>query len=146
MDLKEILSRMFHSYFIILTGTLTAAAVFCSIFANDAAFGVDMFWKMLLLALLTDLPLLLFYSRKEISNKGWIAREILHFGVIIAILLYFGYTWEWIEPSFLQTGIFIALVVGVYAAVRVIVFQLDKKTAEQLNKGIKKYNETRTRE
>lgn len=141
MDMKVLIKAMIYSFFVITTGIVASVATFCFVFTRNATFGVGIFWKILLLAVLTTLPHLIFYSPKELNKKDWLVREVIHITVLISILIYFGHTWEWIEignPK--QIGFFIFLILAVYSVVKLHAFQSDRKIAHQLNIGLKKYN------
>jgi hypothetical protein len=142
MEIKGLINVMVKTFFIATVGIIVSVAVFCSVFSKDATFGVSIFWQILLLAVLTTLPSLVFFSSKELSKKGWLVREGIHLVVLISILLYLGCTWGWIAISKpIQIAFYLFLIIVVYLAVKLLVFQNDKKVANQLNIGLKKYND-----
>ncbi|MEN6351686.1 MAG: DUF3021 family protein [Syntrophomonas sp.] len=144
MDIKSLINVMVKIFFIVTAGIVVAVAVFCSVFAKDATFGVNIFWRILLLAALTTLPSLVLYSPRELSKKGLLVRQAIHLPVLISILFYLGYIWGWIalsKPT--QLAFYLLLIIVVYLAVKLLVFQNDKKVAKQLNLGLKKYNEAK---
>lgn len=141
MEIKTLINGMVRSFFIITVGIIVSVAVFCSIFSRDATFGVSIFWQILLLAVLTTLPSLVFFSSKELSKKGWLVREGIHLVVLISILIYSGYIWGWIAITKpIQIAFYLFLITVVYLAVKLLAFRNDKKVADQLNVGLKKYN------
>lgn len=141
MPLKELLCLMKNAFFVITAGVVLAAGTFCSVFARDAHFGIEIFWQVLLLAVLTTLPFFIFYSKKELGKKAWIARVAIHGTVLVAIILCCGVLWDWIEvTNIAQLAFYIALIAVVYALVLLFALQRDKKTARALNSGLEKYN------
>ncbi|MGE5390324.1 MAG: DUF3021 family protein [Deltaproteobacteria bacterium] len=142
MELKDLLNVMIKTFFIVTTGTVLSVAVFCSVFSKDAVFTVYIFWQILLLAVLTTLPSLVFFSPKELSKKGWLVREAIHLAVLIIILFYLGYIWGWIAASKpMQLALYLFLIIMVYLVVKLFVHQSDKRVANQLNTGLNKYND-----
>lgn len=142
MEIKSLIHAMAKTFFIVTAGLVGSIAVFCSIFARDAAFGVNIFWRILLLAALTTLPSLVLYSPKELSKKEVLVRQAIHLAILLSILLYLGYVWDWVVMSQpIQLAFYLFLIIIVYLAVKLLVFQRDKKVADQLNIGLKKYNQ-----
>ena len=134
MNLNETLKAMLRSYFIITTGIVISMYVFCLIFTPEAGFKLRDIGDILLLALLTDLPQLIFLSKGELSRKQLLVRKLLHLCVLITIVLYCANAWDWLSiKSASQVLVFVLLVLGVYAAVFSTSVYYDKKLAEQLN-------------
>lgn len=139
MELKTLINVMVKSFFIITVGILVSVAVFCSAFFRNATFEVNIFWQILLLAMLTTLPSLVFYSPKELSKKGWLVRQGIHLVVLTGILFYLGYIWGWVAMGKpIQIALYLFLIIVVYSAVKLLVFHNDKKAADELNIGLKK--------
>jgi uncharacterized membrane protein len=139
--MKEFLLKMIRAFFTIMAGILIATTVYCTIFVPDLTFGIDFLWQIIVMAFLTTLPAFIFYTKKELSKKQMLARQIIHACVLLALILSIAYFLGWIEPaSIVQLAVFLALVACVYLVVRVLSFHHDKKIAERLNIGLKKYN------
>ena len=55
-------------------------------------------------------------------------------------MVFFAYTWRWIEPgSLLQPVVFLLLVLAVYTGVSLFAYYQEKKIAKLLNAKLKKY-------
>ncbi|MEN6461876.1 MAG: DUF3021 family protein [Syntrophomonas sp.] len=144
MEIKALINAMVRTFFIVTAGIVVSIAVFCSVLAKDATFGVNIFWRILFLAALTTLPFLVLYSPRELSKKGLLIRQAIHLALLISILFYLGYIWGWITMSKpIQLALYLFLIIIVYLAVKLLVFQKDKKVANQLNIGLKKYTEAK---
>lgn len=142
MEIRDLINVMVKTFFIVTAGIVVSVTVFCSVFSRDATFGVNIFGQILLLAVLTTLPSLVLYSPKELSKKELLVRQAIHLAVLISILFYLGYIWGWIAISKpMQLALYLFLITFVYLAVKLLVFQKDKKVADQLNIGLKKYND-----
>ena len=138
MRLKELLKYMFHSFFIITTGIVFSMYVFCLIFSPQATFSVAVFGVILLSAFVTNLPMLIYYSPKELPKEKMLIRIILHFFVLLAILLVLSQLWDWVDfskPS--EIVVYILLVLVVYTTVQLITAYREKKLATSLNKKLK---------
>jgi len=129
---------MVHSYFVITTGIIASMYVFCLIFNRNAVYSLDDIGRILLMALASDLPFIIFYSRKELGKKQMLIRQIIHIPFLLAVLFYFAQLWDWVRMnSPTEVIVFIALVLVVYAAVLAIATFQDKKLADKLNDRLK---------
>lgn len=138
MRMEELLKTMFQAFFIITTGIIVSMYVFCLIFSPDAVFSLDDIGRILLMAVVSDLPFFLFYSRNEASKRQMLVRTAIHISVLLAILLYFAQLWDWVNiynPK--EVAVFILLVLGVYVIVYAVSVYQDKRTADKLNDSLK---------
>lgn len=138
MRIEELFKNMLRSFFIISTGAVASMYVFCLIFFPDVTFTLGDIGRVLLMALASDLPYILFYSRKELGKRQMLVRKVIHFAALLAILLTFAHLWDWINlnnPG--QVIVFILLVIGVYAIVIGLIAYQDKKLADKLNDVLK---------
>lgn len=139
MTFDEIKNSMTRAFFVIATGAVFATGVFCAIFYPAAVFGVDMFFKILLLALSCDLLFFVFYSKTPLNRRQMIARTIVHMVLLIGVLLGFAAWWGWIEfTSVLEILVYCGLILVVYVGVLLFVGAKDKKLADSLNEAIRK--------
>ncbi len=142
MEIKDLIKVMMKTFFIATTGIVVSAAVFCSVFSKGTTLGVSILWQILILAGLTTLPSLLMYSPRELTKRALLVRQVLHMILLVIILFYLGYRWDWITISKpMQWVLYLFLIAVVYLAVKVLAFQKDKKLADQLNTGLKKYQD-----
>lgn len=139
MNIKELLKTMLRSFFVITTGVITSMYVFCLIFNPDASFSLHDIGRVLLMALVSELPFIIFYSRRELSKKQMLIRQAVHLPVLLADLLFFAQLWNWVNMGRLKEIIvFILLVISVYVMVLAAVTYQDQKLAEKLNDSLKK--------
>ena len=136
----EFLKKTCNDFFIIAAGILISSTVFCSIFNPGQMFDLGFMWQIIGMAFFSSLLHFIFYSRKELTKKQMLVRQIIHACVLVALLLTLGYTWGWIQSgSVAQALIFVALIGFVYCIVTVLSFQHDKKVARRLNDCLKQY-------
>lgn len=135
MDLKTILKKMLYLYFVIYTGSMFATFFFCMAFYPDATFKISYFAWMMLLALLGDLPMLVFYSKKEPSRRSSMIRNMIHFLLLEVVLMTAAYKMELYDGIY--EGIwFVVTIFLVYLLVWRIEYLMDMKTAEKLNRSL----------
>jgi len=138
MNAEELLKTMFRSFFIIATGITASMYVFCLIFNPNARFTMHDIGGILLLAFLSDLPYLFFYSGTELSKKQMYVRKAVHLPVLFAIVLYFAYLWNWIDLGRIrEVAVLVLLILFVYIIVFAISIHYDKKMADKLTHRLK---------
>jgi hypothetical protein len=138
MNAEELLKTMFRSFFVIATGVAASMYVFCGIFYPDVRFTLRDIGGILLLAFLSDLPFLVFYSSKELSKKQMYIRKSIHLPILLAVVLYFAYLWDWVGFKSLKEILVLAfLVLIVYIVVSFVAIYYDKKLADKLNNRLK---------
>ena len=138
MNKEELLKFIFRSFFVVTTGIVVSMYVFCVIFNPTATFSLDEIGRILLMAVMSEIPHVIFYSQKELSKKEMFIRMIIHFPILLAILLYLAHIWDWFNlNSPKETGAMIFLILGVYVIVFVTTTYNDKKLADKLNESLK---------
>lgn len=137
MDGREILKKMLLGYPLIYGGAMMGTWFCILIYAPNETFGVDYFGWMFLVALVADLPMLIFYSQKRLSNRQWNIRKILHAIILTLVMLGVGYMLEFYE-TFQEGLIFMVSVVGVYLMVSAFSFAGDFIEAKRINEQLKK--------
>lgn len=138
MKLIDAMKTLLSAYCGIVTGSLFAAAVFCSIFYHGESLRYEILWQILIVAALCTLSTLILLSSKELSKKQMLFRQILQFVVLLVILLICAYAYGWIaRGSLIQPLVFLLLVTGVYVIVKLLLFSREKQAAKLLNKRLK---------
>ncbi len=136
MELRELLKRIFNSYFVIYGCSMMGTLLFCLIFNPESVFGVRYFEQMLLFSALGELPALIFYSKKELTEKQWRVREIIHFILLETVLLIMAKYME-LYRTFFQGIVFAGIILLVYILVRAVCFAGDFQTAKHINDKLK---------
>ncbi len=143
--MKSLLRMMIRHFFIIYTGSILGTVVYCLIFCRDEMYGIDYFIRIFFLSVLGDLPLLVFYSKEELSRKQMAKRWGIHFCLLEAVLMAAG-KYLGLYHVFLWEGVVFFLIVAmVYLIVVFFGVVIDMVTAEQMNEFIRKKNEGRFR-
>lgn len=131
------------SFFISVACICAAMAVTGLIFEPDTRFGYEVMLYPLIFGALASLPLLVKYSKSELSLKQTVVRNIIHFillEVIILSVLYIGGALKDLSTA-VSLGISI-LVIDL--TVNLVLWINDKKTAKIFNEALKKMQSSDT--
>lgn len=133
MRMNNILANMIRNFFVIFGVIVIITAILNS--AYELSSKIIMI--MALFALLSDLTALVFWSKKELSDKSRITRRVLHFVLVEIIVLFFGNILGF-ASGVTQNTIFGIEILGIYAIVCWFDWLIDKKTADDINDKLKK--------
>lgn len=136
MSFKTFLKSCLREYFIITTCVTAATALLGQALDPAARFGYEAFFSPLIFGLIGLLPSLITYSPKELSFRQALVRKVLHFIVLEAMLIGFGF-WSGILHSLTDATFFCLTVLIVFLTVNLISWQFDKKDAYKINQMLK---------
>ncbi|WP_343209911.1 DUF3021 domain-containing protein [Anaerolentibacter hominis] len=139
MVFHDILKRVINGFFIINTGILISMILICLLFHPEAAFSVAELSAIPLLALMCSIPTFLFWSyKREVSKKQMLARTIVHWLIIEALVMFCAYRWDWIdEGSTTQAIVFVIVIFAVYMTVWGCTLLNEKKEAAAINEKLR---------
>ena len=140
MDGREILKKMILGYPLIYGGAMMATWLCTLIYSPKATYGVDYFGWMFLVALVADLPMLIFYSKGEMTKQQWNIRAIFHVIILILVMLGAGYILGF-YGRFKEGIIFMATVIVVYLMVSGLSFAGDVIEVNRVNEKLKNIKE-----
>lgn len=136
MNVKQIL-KTFCFHFFLIYGLTVIVSFFWCFAVGDKCIPIDFFWKIMLFSLVADLPVFVFWSRRELTSRQTLIRIIIH-GVLLEILLptagYFIGMWHDVGGFF----IFFVVVLVVDASVFGITFLMTSVEAGSINSALKK--------
>lgn len=135
MNLKELIRTMIYQYPMILTGTIFAA-IGCLISKPDFMFNVWYLVQLVLFSLAANLPLVAYYSKKELTPKQFRIRMVIHFILLETVLLGVGY-WIGLYDGILGGVIFFFIVMAVEVFVLFLTFLGNRKMASDINEMLK---------
>jgi len=135
MGIIEILKKMLHNYLLIYGGSVIATWVYCMIFEPSAVFKLGYFTGMMFFAACGDLPTIVFYSRKKLTERQWVIRSRIHLLLLLAVLLTMARILK-IYQTFWQGFILCILILGVYFVINLFTYRSDQKTADEINEKI----------
>lgn len=140
MSFKEHFKAVLSQFFVVATLINLAIFILGEIFRPEERFGYEAFLAPIIYAALSLVPMLLMYSKKELTVKQHIIRELLQLIVVEIILIFFGLGAKSFEPENITlTSSFALSVFVIYILVYVIAWLLDLNTAKQINNDLKSF-------
>ncbi|MGN0650748.1 MAG: hypothetical protein ACI4KM_09955 [Oscillospiraceae bacterium] len=140
MTFREHLKSVLSMYFIIVTLINAATFILGEIFRPEERFGYDAFLSPLIYAAIALVPILCMYSKKELTLKQHIIREVFQLIALEIILIGFGLGSKSLDPANLAlTASFALSIFVITVLVEVISWLLDLKTARQLTDELKAF-------
>lgn len=137
MDFKTFfVKKIMMSFFISVACICAAMALIGMIFERDTRFGYDAFLSPLIFGAVASLPLLVKYSRNELSLKQTVVRNVIHFLLLeaaILSILYFGGALTDISLA-ISLGISILII---DLTVNLVLWVNDKRTAKEFNNALR---------
>lgn len=133
MKMNNIFANMIRNFFVIFGVIVLVTALLNPTYELSS----KIIMLIALFALLSDLTAIVFWSKKELSDKSRITRRVLHFVLIEIIVLFFGNILGF-ASGVTQNIIFGFEILGIYAIVCWIDWLIDKKTADDINDKLKK--------
>lgn len=141
MGIQVIIKKIISDFFIITTLILIGVIVYSMIYNPEATFDIQILQAIVFSGFITSLPTLIFYSKKELSKKQMLIRQLIHFMILEGMILWSAYANHSIQPGDVIQGIFtFGMVFVIYFSVRLKGWFFDKKEAEKLNKSLEEYN------
>ena len=140
MQGKELLSKMFRNYFVLVTLINAVIFVSGSIARPDARFGYSVFIMPLIYALAGILPQAVMYSNRELSIKEALIRKFIQLLLIEFLVNGIILGEDILQPEytdFLKT--ISVCVVLVYVFANVISWVLDSMSARTLTRELGEY-------
>lgn len=136
MKLTDYIKKLIRDYFIIFAIVVISITVLRQIFSPDEYFELRDIFIYMTCSLVGDLPSLIFYSPKELSEKEMQLRIIIHFVVLEAVLLTFANVMGWVT-GIQNTILFAFQIAVIYVMVRFLSWMDDRKTANRINEKLK---------
>jgi len=136
MNLKAFLKRCLMEYFIITTCVTAAIGILGLSLDPTAKVGYEGYFSPLIFGLVSLVPSIATYSRKELTFRQALIRKLFHFTLLEAMLIAFGH-WAGILHGLGDTASFALAVFIVYLAVNLISWHLDSREASEINKTLR---------
>lgn len=131
--MKDRIQDILKSFFV-STALINVAMYVCgSLFRPDQRFGYEVFLYPLIYGFLATVPNFIMYSKKELSVKQTVIREMINILLIVAIIELFMFGGKDMSNELCVQAISVAVsIVVVYMGVVFIMYILDLKTARRL--------------
>ncbi|MEE1251257.1 MAG: DUF3021 family protein [Lachnospiraceae bacterium] len=142
-NILEKIRAIFQMYLQIVALVILASAIYITVFwGYDCEVDGDILWQIMGVSALCSLCTPILMSKRELSKRAMLFREILHFVMINVIVLFSGFCFEWFYVSDWKMIVGMELtIVGVYIGVCTIYYVMNRKTAEEMNRKLKERQE-----
>lgn len=138
MDFKTFfVKKIMMSFFVSVSSICIAMALVGMIFEPNTRFGYEAFFSPLIFGVIASFPLLIKYSRSELSLNQMFIRNILHFiflEMIILLVLFFGGIVTDISALVSISG----SILVIDLTVNLVLWMNDRKTAKEFNDALKR--------
>ena len=131
--MKDRIQDILKSFFV-STALINVAMYVCgSLIRPDQRFGYEVFLYPLIYGFLATIPNFIMYSKKELTGKQAVIREMVNILLIVAIIELFMFGGKDMSNELCVQAISVAVsIVVVYMGVVFIMYILDLKTARRL--------------
>lgn len=137
MDYKTFfVKKIMMSFFVSVTCICAVMALIGMIFESDIRFGYEAFLSPLIFGAIASLPLLVKYSRSELSLKQTVIRNVIHFVLLEAVILSVLYFGEILTSMSMAISLGISIFV-VDLTVNLVLWINDKRIANEFNSALK---------
>ncbi len=136
MTLTDYIKKLIRDYLAIFAIIVIGVTILRHFFSPEKYFELKDIFIYMICALVGDLPSLIFYSPKELSEKEMRIRGIIHFVVLEAVMLSFTNIMG-LVAGVLETGIFAVQLAVFYLIIRFLSFGEDRRSAHRINKKLR---------
>ena len=141
--MKEHIKDNLINFFIIVTMVNIVIFICGSLFAPDQNITYAAFIVPIIDGILGSIPGLIMYSKRELTVKQMIIREVIQFFMVEIIILLFSFGFSGFRIENLNMIAIVALsVAAVYISVWVIRFFLDSRKAKKMTDDLKMFQKS----
>ena len=138
--MKERLRSVLGSFFICVTLINAAMFILGRMLEPDMKFGYEAFAYPLIYGIIGSIPGFVMYSKKELTMKQTIIREIIQMLMVVAIIIGFMFGRFKSIPDVIPQLIGVSVsVMIIYVLVYVFGWLIDLKTANKMNEDLKRF-------
>ncbi len=141
MDKIEHFKKVAMSFFIVVTFVNIAMGILGLCFERDMKFGYEAFFVPIIYGFLSMIPMVMTYSKKELTVRQLIFRKILHLLLLEALLTYFVFLNKAMAVDLLISFMISVFVISIL--VHMILWFLDNRKAKELNLELEEYQKNR---
>lgn len=134
------LKSIVQTFVYIMAGITISTALFITLLIPEATLSVVLLWEIIAMSAVCSLGNFIYYYKAVLNKKQMKYRILCHYLYINVVVFVGAYCWNWISPGLLPEFIvMLILIAAVYAAVMKAIFRQDAKTAENLNRQLRKH-------
>jgi len=141
MNKIEYLKKVAVSFFIIVTLINIAMGILGLCFERDMKFGYEAFFVPIIYGLVSIIPMIVTYSKKELTVRQMIFRKIFHFILLEALLTYFAFLNKVVAVDLLISFMISVFIIAIL--VHIILWFLDNRKAKELSFELEEYQKNR---
>ncbi len=143
--MKDIIRTAISHFFIICVCIMFFTALINLLFGagallSDNAYPWSYPWIIMLSGFLGALPTLLFYFKKEPTNKQFLVRCIIHYFVLNALIISEGFMISWFDKP-LDVLIVWLVITVIYVVVWTVTLLSNRSIKKGVNTALEKFNE-----
>ncbi|GIP34233.1 DUF3021 family protein [Paenibacillus sp. J2TS4] len=136
MQLNEFVKKTIQNFMVIFASIIIVLTILRQFFYPDMAFDLKSIYIIMAFSFISALVGFILNSSLNISEKNMRIRRAIHFMALETILISLGAIFGIVNSA--SSILILALEIAViYAVVRFLSWQNDKKVAEQINEGLK---------
>lgn len=139
MRLTELLKKFIRDYFMIFSAIVICLTLLRTFFAPNSVMTVTDIYMLMICALAGDLPGLILYSSKAISEKNMRIRVVLHFFLLEVAVLTLAAVAGWVR-GWVNMTVLAVQIAMIYAFVRLLVWIDDRNVTDSINARLKAIN------
>lgn len=138
MNIRELIRMMLLQFFICYTCTMGATVFFCRLNTPPVTtLELSYLWQVGIFSVFAVLPGAVYYTRKELNEKQWKQRTILHTILLVAVLMIAGH-WIHMYEGLLGAFLFFISILVIDCVVRGLTYLADQKVADAINLQLQK--------
>lgn len=135
----DTLKKLFQTFAYILAGITISSTLFITLFIPELKFSIFLQWQVIVMSAVCSLGNLVYYYKAILSKKQLRLRIIFHYIYVNIVVFGGAYLWEWITPGVIPQFLFLLLLIAaVYAIVTIACIHQEEKTADSINKQLRK--------
>lgn len=142
MNFNDYFKKCLMDYFIIVTCITAVIGIIGLIFEPNMQFGYEAYFSPLIFGAISIIPSLISYSKKELSVKQMIFRNILQLVILECLILITGYSFGIMRDKSIIISVALSVII-VFIIVHLISWFIDSKTAAALNENLKSFQKKR---
>ncbi len=142
MEFRELMKKFCMNCFLITGGCTVCATVFCAIFAPDSVFSVRDLVSVIMMGFLCALTMFIYWSKKEVSKKNLIIREVVQCMMVFAVVFGICYYNDWITAGSAAEPIVLFLLIAVYYLIVFFFnYTTEQRVADKMNRCLEELNQ-----
>lgn len=141
MSFNDFFKKCLMDFFIIVTCISVVIGIIGLIYEPNRTFGYEAFFSPLIFGAISILPSFVTYSKKELTIKQMVFRNLLQLLILECLILITGYLLGIMKDERILISVGISVII-VYIIVQLISWIIDSKTAAILNKNLKVYQKS----